>query len=297
MICLLAEINSVLAVELTLDILLAEPTIAGISREIERNQQWYMTGKQAIAQSFSDIKMHSLFCLNQVDEKPNLFLIHPIGGTVFCYLQLCGHLQHHFTIYAIQDPGIYTKRYMFSDYKDMASYYCDLIQAQQDQGPYYIAGASFGANMSVEVSRQLQQRGCDVPYTAMFDGWAYYPAKAISDRRWFENNVLRHHVMLKEKFADAIELPKVLLDLQWQRQQLQTKHKVTAIDFPLILLKSAIVSPVLTSIDAQQNHWDRYVKDKFTCITVPGDHESMLFDPHAKVLAEAILQTFKALKD
>ena len=35
-----------------------------------------------------------------------IFLIHPVGGTIFWYKQLASYLQGKYTIYGIQDPNI-----------------------------------------------------------------------------------------------------------------------------------------------------------------------------------------------
>ena len=40
----------------------------------------------------------------------NLFLFHPVGGSVFCYSDLARHLAHKFTVYAVEAAGFSQKR-------------------------------------------------------------------------------------------------------------------------------------------------------------------------------------------
>jgi acetoacetyl-CoA synthetase len=52
----------------------------------------------------------------------------------------------------------------------MARTYVDTIRGVQPQGPYLVAGHSFGALVAFEVARQLTEAGAEVEWLGMIDG-------------------------------------------------------------------------------------------------------------------------------
>src|SRR5690606_8734446 len=52
---------------------------------------------------------------------------------------------------------------------EMASIYCDAIIRQQPQGPYQLAGISFGGVVAVEAAKILRQRGEQVSLVVLLD--------------------------------------------------------------------------------------------------------------------------------
>lgn len=291
-IAMLNQVNIHFSIQLSMYELMTHTTLSQLAQLIADKQlltsKYYCDANTKQSLSFTDIFQQSVIRLQSGRSNQNLFLIHPIGGTVFCYIPLVNRLGYDGSVYAIQDPGIATHSTMFSNFSEMAEFYVKLIQAKQPQGPYYLCGASFGSNMSVEVARCLQAKGEATAFVGLIDGWAFYPAKATRDKLWFESNLMRQHAMLKATLPDDVDLPQLLLDLQWQRQKIQSEHRLTPIDFTITLFKSSIVSPVLTTIVADDNHWGDYCQKAINLHTVPGDHETVLFEPNVKVLAELL---------
>ncbi|WP_330253636.1 amino acid adenylation domain-containing protein [Nocardia sp. NBC_00565] len=90
-------------------------------------------------------------------DKPPLFLVHPIGGNVLCYLALARHLDPDRAVYGLQaagaDPGSTPEKSIIA----MAESYLAAVRRVHPQGPYHLAGWSFGGNVALEMARQLPE--------------------------------------------------------------------------------------------------------------------------------------------
>jgi thioesterase domain-containing protein/malonyl CoA-acyl carrier protein transacylase/acyl carrier protein len=100
--------------------------------------------------------------------RPPLFCIHPAGGTILCYIDLARCLDADQPLYGLQAPGLYGGP-RHETLESAASSYLDAIRSVQPQGPYYLAGLSYGGNVAFEMARQLHQQGTEVALLALFD--------------------------------------------------------------------------------------------------------------------------------
>jgi amino acid adenylation domain-containing protein len=94
------------------------------------------------------------------ENRPPVFLIHPIGGTLACYQALVGELDLDRPVYGIRAEGLEPgemcgKRTI----EDLAARYCSVIRGVQSHGPYTVCGWSFGGNVAWEMARQLAGQG------------------------------------------------------------------------------------------------------------------------------------------
>uniref|UniRef100_A0A4X2LHQ6 Fatty acid synthase n=1 Tax=Vombatus ursinus TaxID=29139 RepID=A0A4X2LHQ6_VOMUR len=85
----------------------------------------------------------------QSTERP-LFLVHPIEGSITVFHSLAAKLS--IPTYGLQC----TKAAPLDSIQSLASYYIDCIKQVQPEGPYRIAGYSYGACVAFEMCSQLQ---------------------------------------------------------------------------------------------------------------------------------------------
>ncbi|KAM8947762.1 fatty acid synthase isoform 2-T2 [Pelodytes ibericus] len=85
----------------------------------------------------------------QSSERP-LFLVHPIEGSTAAFQSLASRL--NIACYGLQC----TKAAPLDSIQSLASYYTQCIKQVQAEGPYWIAGYSFGACVAFEMCSQLQ---------------------------------------------------------------------------------------------------------------------------------------------
>lgn len=107
--------------------------------------------------------------LQKGSQKPSLFLIHPVGGTVHCYKMLVDHLPDDISVYGLQSPLIHEPEPEFLFLEDMAEIYVKAIRTFQTEGPYRIAGWSGGGPYAFEIARQLTESGEKVSFLGLID--------------------------------------------------------------------------------------------------------------------------------
>ena len=98
-----------------------------------------------------------------------LFLVHPHGGTVFCYQALTAALGDQVTVFGIQCRGLEEGEMPLASIPEMAAEYIKDIRMAQPEGPYQIAGWSLGGPIAFEVARQLENAGSKVALLGIFD--------------------------------------------------------------------------------------------------------------------------------
>jgi amino acid adenylation domain-containing protein len=152
---LFAEIQRIWNKRLLLAILFESPTIAELA--------------DVIRIEASTSEWSPLVLIEPNGNKPPLFCIHPIGGNVFNYYDLSKNLDIDRPIYGLQARGIDGKQEPFDRIEDIASYFIEVIQKIQPQGPYFLIGYSFGGIVAFEMAKQLTDRGKKVDLLALLD--------------------------------------------------------------------------------------------------------------------------------
>ncbi len=101
--------------------------------------------------------------------KPPLFCIHPVGGNILEYYTLANYLDRDQPVYGLQSQGLDGKQTPLRRVEDMAARYIDQMLTVQPDGPYFLAGFSFGGLVAYEMARQLHDRGKQTALLAMLD--------------------------------------------------------------------------------------------------------------------------------
>ncbi|MEM9271366.1 MAG: amino acid adenylation domain-containing protein [Cyanobacteria bacterium P01_F01_bin.143] len=109
-----------------------------------------------------------------VGDRP-LFCIHPAGGNVLCYFSLAEYLGSQQPVYGLQALGLDEKSQPHTKVEEMATYYLQEIKTIQAQGPYLLAGWSFGGLVAFEIAQQLQAQAEQVAFLGLFD--TFIPSK------------------------------------------------------------------------------------------------------------------------
>jgi amino acid adenylation domain-containing protein len=100
--------------------------------------------------------------LQRTGSRPALFCVHPIGGTVFAYAELAKHLPPGQPVHGLAARGLEPGDAPLDSIEEMAALYVRALREKQAEGPYHLAGWSFGAVVAVEMARQLQAQGARV---------------------------------------------------------------------------------------------------------------------------------------
>lgn len=96
-------------------------------------------------------------------DGPNTFWIHPMSGDVGVYHSVAAQSEYPFNIMGIMARGFLSSMHKpLNNVIEMAKYYSEMIVVAEPQGPYHLAGFSFGGTIAYETARQLQLQGKDV---------------------------------------------------------------------------------------------------------------------------------------
>lgn len=112
----------------------------------------------------------ALVVLNDAGHAAPLFLVHPVGGQVLCYLRLARALgQEERPLYGFEALGLRAGEEPLWSVEDLASAYAAELVAHHPDGPVWIAGYSFGGLVAYEIAQRLLREGRDVPGLFLLD--------------------------------------------------------------------------------------------------------------------------------
>lgn len=226
---------------------------------------------------------NTIIQLSQGNYPTPIFLIHPIGGTIFWYTQLASLLQGKYTIYGIQDPNIDGKNVFFESLEDMAAYYLAEIKKIYAGENYCLGGASFGSTVAFAMAHQLISAGKKISFLGLLDGWAHYPEDIQHDNY---AKLLRNGDIYEQKLTKSKR--DTLVNLESYRQTLLKKYRLPFLNLNVALFKASELWPLFQNIEDFNNGWRAYIGGQIRTYKVPGNHESMFFPPHVQTLAEIV---------
>ncbi|MFR0357449.1 amino acid adenylation domain-containing protein [Streptomyces sediminimaris] len=258
-----------------------------------------------------------------------LFLVHPMGGNVLCYLPFARHLPADQPLHALQaagaDPGVEPLRSVPA----LAASYVAALRRVQPRGPYTIGGWSFGGLVAFEMARRLTAAGEEVADLVVLDtvaaapgartrqgddrllGWFFWellltlggpsprtelPATAGTTEERFAHMAdiaTRSGVLPAGSSASVMRRLFRVYEANWAAA---LDYRPPASDTPLTLIRAADPLPeVLRSMhDAvgsrhrdPANGW-RLLTHRVDVVGVPGDHLSIMKEPHVEHVAKTV---------
>jgi thioesterase domain-containing protein/acyl carrier protein len=310
---LIARVNDKLGLDLDNQFLFTHTTVAAMAEAIESD----------------DInQVGSISVLLNKGEKGvlPLHLLHPIGGTVYCYMALNQYLDKKFPIYAYQSPGIKDADEVEVGIEEIASRYVDEILTQQSEGPFQLGGWCFGGVLAYEVAHQLKQKGHTVLGIHVFDTRAPIVANHPDDGddatllSWFARDLAVPH-------NKKLDLPPELLrtiDVEEQFQFVLDKARAIGVveettdvvelhNFFQIYIANGMslqmygehsydINVTLYRADSEPEDygellgWDQLIADKLAVTDIPGDHNSIMYKPNVEVIAAELNQRLSQQK-
>jgi amino acid adenylation domain-containing protein len=276
---IIAEVQCYYSIDITLRYLFDYPTIALLSKEVGKLYNLKHTTQHKVINKQTTL----IIPLSKGIHETPLFLVHPVGGTIFWYKQLASYLQGKYTIYGIQDPSIDKNNIMFTSLEEMADYYLNTIKKVYLEESYSIGGASFGATVAFEMARQLIRSDKKIEFLGLFDGWAHYPSDIMRKSTF---DLVKDSSMYSQKIPN--EKKDFLIKLEQYRKELLINYSLPILNADATLFKAMQLWPTFNNIQDNHNGWCPFIKGKITVCKVPGNHETMFFNPNVRTLAEIL---------
>ncbi|MFC9286324.1 amino acid adenylation domain-containing protein [Streptomyces sp. NPDC057052] len=264
--------------------------------------------------------------------RPPLFMVHPMGGTVLCYIAFARHFPAGRPLYAFQaagaDPGTAPLRTV----EDLAASYLAALQRVRPHGPYTIGGWSFGGFVAFEIARRLRAQGERVTLlvvdTTALDQGPRAPHDDEAMLEWFFHELLWPRDggtapapavpggpgSPEQRFASMARvagergiLPagssgsvvRRLFDVYRANWQATLAYRPPREDQDLTLVRAAEPLPAVLSAmhgAARTRHqdpcngWSAVTGGRIRAVQVPGDHLTMMEEPHVARLASTIAE-------
>ncbi|MDZ8224136.1 non-ribosomal peptide synthetase [Nostoc sp. ChiVER01] len=123
-----------------------------------------------VVQADSDSSIWSpLVAIQSNGSKPPLFCLPGAAGTPFYLYDLARCLGSDQPFYSFQANGLSGGSVALTKVEDMAAQYIQELEVVQPQGPYFLAGHSFGGKLAFEMAQQLLRKGHKVALVAILD--------------------------------------------------------------------------------------------------------------------------------
>ena len=250
--------------------------------------------------------------LQAAGAKPPFFCVHPSHGSVFSYVELARYLGTDQPFYGLQSPALDGEQQSHHSIEDMAT---DYIRALGPQELYLLGGWSMGGIVAYEMAQQLLRQGKQLGLLALLDvGPESFGRRLTADAYSLEVNwfiaelgkAFPQHGQISLQDLQALEPDDRVRQVLNQGRELGIIDKAQASQLELIfdVFKSNLqvastytpqpyqqkitvfkasgdlnseVSPQLESSDIVLGGIEKYA--------VPGEHFTMLKEPHVRVLA------------
>lgn len=249
------------------------------------------------------------------------FFVHPIGGNIICYKELAQNLGQEQPFYGLQSRGLDGEQEPFLQIEAMAAYYIQEMQTIQPEGPYFLGGWSMGAKVAFEMAQQLIAQDEKVELLVLLDEEAVTRVEKYVEEDdtaylmrlfaqdliglWGDDLPLLKHYLEKdfsgEQLTNALQTELGPLQIQNLLKVFKNNFRAwqsyTPKTYPgrIILFEANEQSTI--SEDTLWG-WGSLAQEGVEIHVVPGNHYTMIRQPHVQVLAKRlreIMQECKAL--
>ncbi len=262
----------------------------------------------------------SLVPVRDTGSRRPLYVVHGDGFNVMNFNSLAENLNSDQPVYSLQPRGLVTNAEPLDDMLAIARHYVAEMTAHDPNGPYAIAGYSFGGYVVVEMLRLLQAQGKKVSLVGIFDTdaqnienkahglvrlprrilrqfpkWAFYLRSFMANpaEAWAYQTL-----MVRRRLADGmvrlgLRAPEVQQPLTGKMKRIDEglrnaflNYKMTPIDGHIVLFKAK--KRIYYVDDFKTLGWPNFARKGVRVIEVPGDHKTMFLPPNVAELGRAL---------
>lgn len=247
--------------------------------------------------------------LNSNKTSQKLFIMHSGTGGAEVYYSLASAV-NNFSVYGLEPYNFYHPETMKDNIADLAAYYVQMIQTQQKNGPYYLAGWSLGGLIAFEVAHQLKQRNDEIVYIYLFDSFLYDAYTAGQITQFYKTNI-NNQILIEELMRQtglAQNQQQKMVNLMMNNCKMIEQFVPKYYDGKVILFKAnqkerfnqdhfstAYIDTLYQMHDMNDNGWSPWVK-QLEIRQVNCNHMTLLTDAHCVTIAQHIDETASLVK-
>ncbi|MFF2751299.1 amino acid adenylation domain-containing protein [Kitasatospora sp. NPDC058048] len=244
-----------------------------------------------------------------------LILVHPQSGDVCSFLQLAGQLTGRLAaspagarpVHGLEAVGYNTDEPPLATVEEQAQRYLRELRSVLPDGPYLLAGWSFGGLVAFEMARLLEEQGNPPGFLGIIDAGAPASTAGAADGSAGDLHGLDEQDVLSLLLHDANSgerLPRRGRTEQLQRMvrvfttngEAARRYRSTArLRTPIHLFTSAEAHPSLAGPVVVPARWRERTRGALNVVEVPGNHHDMLSPPHVAPFADALSAVLEEL--
>jgi amino acid adenylation domain-containing protein len=283
------QVKQRLGVALPIHVLVENPRFTQLLAAIRQA----LTASSSPPEVLAEPQGRLLVCLQAgAAETPPLYLVQPIGGTVYTYMSLVRQLGPQQPVYAFRASGIEPGEPIHPDVPTMAAHYIAELLERQPRGPFQLGGHSSGGAVAYEMARQLSQRGVEVSLVLLLDT-PPLPLRQLQINQ--PEDLLRLVDPFRERAPSAWEgfASAVAQDSPFREFIMMHAHALAAYaprrsQLPLVYIRAREQSDVLEP--HAERWWMDHTDGAFSMHNVPGDHFTMMEPPYVAAVARLVRQ-------
>ena len=246
---------------------------------------------------------YSLVPIQSKGSLPVLFAIHWLNYT----RDLSKYLGEDQPIYGLNFGMGHSRGHvpLLSTIEELAEHYIEEIQTLQPKGPYFLMGSSFGGLVAYEMAQQLLAKEEQIGLITLFDTYTKwreelsmkqklinifsFPQKSLIffiqvNRKKLQNILILIKRLIKKVMGKYVYRPKLLYKVLAQAYS----PKIYLGDVLFFKSKEDLFSSISSKIEPPEINLQKLVMGNLEIHEIPGDHNSMLKEPHIRVVAEKL---------
>ena len=267
------------------------------------------------------ITWDSLVTIRAKGNKTPLYIVHGGGLNVLLFNTLVKNLDDDQPVYGLQAKGLDGIEEPLDKLEDIAAHYIEAILNQNPDGPYSLAGYSFGGTIAYEMAQQLQAKGKEVRTLALFDSYANQTQRFLPKYMQMYNRleditcrVLYSGFLLFKNPKSTwnykmMRLNRKLKSLYWKlnpakkneqfgffgyAHEIDLKNKIAAENYEIKPYNGCIdlfraKERTFYMADPHYLGWTKYALNGIRVHEIPGDHNYIFAPPNDQIFA-GILQ-------
>lgn len=258
-------------------------------------------------------------------EKPPLFLVHGSGLNLLMFKTISEHFDETQPLYGVQAIGLTKPVEIPGTVEGIAAYHIKEILRVTPNGPYAVAGYSYGGFIAYEIAKQLIHAGKTVKFIGMIDTNAGGIDQPKTTMARLSKKILRQFHKVPFFANSFIKYPRESLAYQQYvlkkkfSRRFLTESEVVTDSYTLYekeigenydrIIGNYIITPLNVEVslfrvekrlyfvdDQKYLGWDKYAQKGVKIYKVPGDHKTFLEHPNAEKFA-GIIQKVLDSKD
>jgi amino acid adenylation domain-containing protein len=266
------------------------------------------------------ITWDSLVPIRPKGNKTPLYIVHGAGLNVLLFNTLASHMDPDQPVYGLQAKGLNGVDKPLDKLEAIAAHYIEEITRHNPNGPYALAGYSFGGTIAYEMAKQLQAMNKEVKVLALFDSYAdqtpnAYPAPIrLLNKSWnYTCRLLYTFVLLAKNPVSTFRykstmVKRKLTELSWKLNPIKPKEQVGFFGYSHEIDKmnqkaaeNYYLTPYNGKIDLfrakvrtfymddpEYLGWKNYALKGVNVHEIPGDHNYIFAPPNDREFAEVL---------